>query len=82
MHSSINRADIEAINVLYLWPEAGYERPSHHPSGFINNCIVAYEPDAQRWLCKQRPLLSNGRKNRKGLHNPFLTNGSVNTPPQ
>jgi hypothetical protein len=48
--------------------------------------IVAYRTVAKQWLCKQQPLLGNERnihtRNNKtaGLSNPFLSNGSVNTP--
>jgi hypothetical protein len=47
---------------------------------------MAYGSVTKQWLCRQRPLLGNVRnyhasKNRKtGLWNPFLSNGSVNTP--
>jgi hypothetical protein len=42
--------------------------------------IVMYRPVAKQWLCKERPLLGNARKNRTtGLRNPFLNNVSVNT---
>jgi hypothetical protein len=49
---------------------------------------VAYRPVARRWLCKQRPLLGNAHNiharniKTRMLCNPFLNNGSVNTPPQ
>jgi hypothetical protein len=48
--------------------------------------IVAYRPVAKQWLRKQRPLLGkacniHARNNRTtGLFNPFVSNGSVNTP--
>jgi hypothetical protein len=47
---------------------------------------VAYTPVTKRWLCKQRTLLGNAHNihapsNRKGLCNPFLSIGSVNTFP-
>jgi hypothetical protein len=33
----------------------------HPPSIHTNEHIVAYRPVAKWWVCKQRPLLSNGR---------------------
>jgi hypothetical protein len=47
---------------------------------------VAYRPVAKRRLCKNRPLLGNARNihalnnTTTVLCNPFLGNGSVNTP--
>jgi hypothetical protein len=47
---------------------------------------MAYRPVAKQYLCKQRPLLGNDRNihscnNRTtGLCNPFISNGSINTP--
>jgi hypothetical protein len=48
--------------------------------------IVACRPVAKRWLYKQRPLLDNARNIHEGnnkttvLCNPFLDNGSINSP--
>jgi hypothetical protein len=47
---------------------------------------VAYRPVTKQWLYKQRPFLGNSRNTHErssrtmGLCDPFLSNGSVNTP--
>jgi hypothetical protein len=48
--------------------------------------IVEYRAVSEQWLCGRRPLLGNARNTharnngKAGLCNPFLSNGSVNTP--
>jgi hypothetical protein len=72
------------MNWRTKWEKSNFLHAFCNDGCIIEN-IVAHRPVAKQWLCKQRPLLGNDRNahariNRtKGLCNPFLNIGSVNT---